>query len=328
MLRRHAVCFAAVLCLATAAQAAPPTAEALLTEFGLSADDIAAVKGGKLWTLSPTSANSRDLAAGLAFFVKATPAQLVKEFSAGVLLQVDPNTLASGALTGEGSLDAFAKLSLKPETVKKFQQAAAGDALNLSAEEIAALKALGGDKAAPADVEAKVKALLLARYQAYRAKGLGGIAVYDRGSDKRSAADELRSFVKASKTLQKYAPTAFAALDSYPGGKPADAEERFKWVYFLANKSPTLALVHGMAVKEGDATVVMQRQYYVSEGFNCEEAVATLFPVAEGTVITYANHTSTDQVEGFGGGMKKSIGTKMMSGQLQSLFEKLQKKAR
>jgi len=286
------------------------------------------VKGGRIWAQNPKSTNSRDLAAGVAFFVKAAPAQLVKELKEGVPLQVDPNTIASGTLTGEGSAEAFAKLALKPDTVKKFQKAEAGDALNLSAEELATFKALGGDKAAPQDVEAKVKALLLARYQAYKSKGLGGIAPYDRGGDKRSPADELRTFTQGSRTLQKYAPAAWAALDSYPGGKPADAEEKFKWIYFLANKSPTLALMHGMAVIEGDAVIILQRQFYVSEGFNCEQAIAARLPVAEGTVIVYANHTSTDQVEGFGGGAKKSIGTRMMSGQLQSLFEKLQKKGR
>jgi hypothetical protein len=318
----------ASLLAATTALAAPPTADALMTELGLSADDITAVKAGKLWGLTPPSAGPRDLSAGVVFFVKASPAQLTKEFTGGVLLQVDPNTISWGGLSGEGSLDAFAKLALKPDTVKKFQKAEAGDALNLSTEEVAALKALGGDKATPQDVEAKVRALLLARYQDYRTKGLAGIAPYDRGGSKRSVADEIRGFVKVSKTLQKYAPTAWAALDAYPASKPADAEERFRWAYFIANKSPTLALVHGLAVKDGDAVLVMQRQFYVSEGFNCEEAVGALLPVAEGTIVVYGNHTSTDQVEGFGGGMKKSIGTKMMSGQLQGLFEKLQKKGR
>ena len=79
---------------------------------------------------------------------------------------------------------------------------------------------------------------------------------------------------------------------------------------------------------DGDAYIALQRQYYVSEGFNCEQAIAAFLPVQDGTVVVYANHTSTDQVAGFGGGAKRSIGSKMMSSQLEEIFGKLQKSAK
>lgn len=67
------------------------------------------------------------------------------------------------------------------------------------------------------------------------------------------------------------------------------------------------------------------RQFYVSEGFNCEQAIAALLPAQGGTVVIYSNHTSTDQVEGFGGGAKRSIGRGMMAKQLEALFGELQR---
>ena len=70
-----------------------------------------------------------------------------------------------------------------------------------------------------------------------------------------------------------------------------------------------------------------QRQFYVSASYNTEQAVAGFVPVPEGTLVVYANRTSTDQVAGFGGGTKKAMGKKLMASQLQGLYEKLRKAA-
>ena len=61
---------------------------------------------------------------------------------------------------------------MTPAQLKAFAHAAPGAELNLSLGEIDALRAAGGD--APA-VQYAVRALLPARYRAYRAKGLAGI---------------------------------------------------------------------------------------------------------------------------------------------------------
>jgi hypothetical protein len=51
-------------------------------------------------------------------------------------------------------------------------------------------------------------------------------------------------------------------------------------------------------------------------------------PAQGGTVVVYSNHTSTDQVAGFGGGAKRSIGSKLMASELEGMFTKLQKAAK
>jgi hypothetical protein len=315
---------------ATVAHAELPPVDTLLGDLGFSPDEIASIKGGKIATLSPAGAHERDLAAGFAFFVQLSPAELAKTLKAGLLNDVDENTIASQTISATGTLDDFAKLALKPETesrVKRYVSAAGGEDLNLSTDEIAAFNKLGAT-AAPAAVESQLRQSLLARYQAYRAKGLAGIAPYDRGKGKaRSAADDLRAALESSKMLKKYAPQAYTAMMNYPSAKPSGADELFRWTQLSAHDVPTIVLVHGMYVPDGDALLVLQRQFYVSEGFNCEQAVAGFLPVEGGTVVLYVNHTSTDQVTGFGGGAKRSIGSKLMSSQLQGLFGKLQKKA-
>jgi hypothetical protein len=70
----------------------------------------------------------------------------------------------------------------------------AGEEINLSLDEIAALHAAGADAHA---IENAVRAVLLARYRAYRAKGLAGIASYARGGSATSASDELAASTAA-----------------------------------------------------------------------------------------------------------------------------------
>jgi hypothetical protein len=62
----------------------------------------------------------------------------------------------------------------------------------------------------------------------------------------------------------------------------------------------------------------------VSASFNCEQAIAALLPVQGGSVVVYGNRTSTDQVEGWGGSAKRSIGSKLLESQLESQFTKMQ----
>ncbi len=65
----------------------------------------------------------------------------------------------------------------------------------------------------------------------------------------------------------------------------------------------------------------VQRQYYVSTGYNAEQAIVAFLPVGDGTLVIYTNHTSTDQVAGFGGGAKRTIGRTVMAAQLEKIFE-------
>ena len=59
-----------------------------------------------------------------------------------------------------------------------------------------------------------------------------------------------------------------------------------------------------------------------------EQAVAAILPAQGGSIVLYSNHTSTDQVAGFGGGAKRSIGSKLMGSELEKIFAKVQTTAR
>lgn len=308
-----------LVCAATA-HAQLPAAEALLASAGFSPAQITQVNAGQLVRGSAPASNPRELVAVFAFRVATPPAGLVKDARTGLLDRVDPNTLAFAPISGAPS--DFAKLVLTDAHAARFRNAAPGSDLNLSTQEIATFQQLGPNATTGA-VTTAVREMLAARVAAYRAKGLAGIAPYARsGGSTRDAAADLRSALGASRLLQQYVPGAHRAMAEYPNGKPAGTEEEFRWSLFEANGVATIALTHSLFVPDGDARVVMQRQFYVSTGYNSMEAVAGFMPSQRDTIVAYAGRTSTDQVEGIGGGARRSLGSRVLASQLESMFEK------
>lgn len=313
--------------LATALPAAGQGSRAkdVLAELGFPADTEQQVLAGSLVKTTLKAATDRELAVALAFVVKVPPAKLLARLHGGLLLAIDPNSKHHGALDGEGSLAQLAALELSPGQVKAYSNAKPGEDLNLSKAEISAFQALADQPAA--QIEHQVRKSLIARYAAYRAKGLDGIAAYERRRGKQTpAAGDLKRASEAESGLKKFAPAFFELLNSYPKGK-ANATENFNWQNYEAHGDPVLILTHAFTMSEGNAIVACQRQFYVSSSYNVEQALAGLLPVSEGTLVIYVNRTSTDQVTGFGGGGKRAIGTRVLASQLEDLFSKLQKAA-
>jgi hypothetical protein len=112
--------------------------------------------------------------------------------------------------------------------------------------------------------------------------------------------------------------TADAQVQAYGD---ADIQESFFWMRSIIHGKPTYVRQQTMAVADDNARAVMQRQYYVSTGYNGEQAVAGFLPVRGGTLVFYSSHAFTDQVSGFGGSVKRSIGSRVMADQLEKTFE-------
>jgi hypothetical protein len=171
-------------------------------------------------------------------------------------------------------------------------------------------------------VQAELRRMLLARYQAYRASGLAGIAPYDRGSGRGSdTASDLRRAGQAAQSVHKYLPAFQQVLIGYPRATLAGTQERFFWLKSLIHDQVTYILVHVLVATDGAARVVMQREFYVSTGYNAEQTLSMFLPVQEGTVAVSTVHAFTDQVTGFGGSMKRGIGSKVMASKMKDLYE-------
>lgn len=313
------------LVLASIAQAELPATPDLLADLGLSPAEISQVESGEIVHPDISPASDRELVVAMVFRLPVKPDELVARVRKDVFDRVDPTVTAFGLIGDSTGPEAFGSLALDESTAQGFAEAEAGDDVNLSKAEIAAFEGLG--KGAKTDaVTARLRRMLADRLAAYRARGLDGIAPYARGGrDVRDPAEELRIASKATRALQRLAPAAHRVLLEYPAAQPDGMEESFRWSQFEAHGTPAIALTHVMLVPDGDAWLLVQRQFYVSAGYNAEQAVGAFLPSKAGTVVVYSNRTSTDQVTGFGGGAKRSIGSKLLGSQLESLFERSRK---
>jgi hypothetical protein len=299
---------------------AQPSADQLLTDMRLSAADRQRVLKGEFVTADIPAVSERDLSFAIAFLVKTSPEALGKQVVAGELVTADAQVQAHGEIKGAGSPADFAGLTITSEEAQALSSARAGEAVNLSAGEIAAFTAARGG--GPQAVQQQLRTMLLARYQAYRTSGLAGIAPYDRGGGRSTDhAADLRRAAEATPGLKKYVATFHATLLGYPKVTAPQLRESFFWVKSVIQGKPTYILTHIMAAPEGAARVLARRQYYASTGYNGEQSVAGFLPVQGGTVVVYASHAFTDQVAGFGGSMKRSIGSSVMAGKIKEMFE-------
>ena len=298
---------------------AQPTADQVLTDVGLSSDDKQRVLNGEFVSADIGGVSDRDLAFAIAFVVKTTPDNLSKTIVAGDLITADEQVKTFGVISPGGALADFAKLDLSNQAAQALTSAQPGESVNFSASEFADFSAVRGGTTHA--VQQQLHRTLLARYQAYRASGLGGIAPYDRGGSTTDLAADLRRAGQAARHLQKYMPGFYAVLLDYPKATVPGMRESFYWLRYDIRGKETYVLTHFLTAPEGAARVVVQRQYYASTGYNGEQAIAGFLPVQEGTVVVYGAHAFTDQVEGFGGGMKRSIGRGVMADQMKKLFE-------
>src|SRR5262249_3651875 len=163
----------------------------------------------------------------------------------------------------------------------------------VSADEISALHDVGHGAHA---VEEQVHALLLARYRAYRANGLAGIASYARNGSAVSAGDDIAAVNRAARASKVLSAKFYDLLDHYPRDRPPVFAENFHWTHFRAHGEDTIALMHVFQGTFDETVVLVQRQYYVSTGYNAEQAIVGFLPDGDGTLVVYTNHTSTDQV--------------------------------
>src|SRR6267142_1771788 len=154
------------------------------------------------------------------------------------------------------------------------------------------------------------------------ANALAGIAPYDRGSGRTTDhAADLRKASEATPGLKKYLPAFQALLLGYPKAAVAQMRESFVWTRSVIEGRPTYILTHVTAVAEGGARVIGRRQYYASTGYNGEQSVAGFLPVQGGAVVVVTSHAFTDQVAGFGGFMKRTIGSKVMESKMREIYE-------
>ena len=199
--------------------------------------------------------------------------------------------------------------------------ASPGEDLNLSAQEIATFNAL---QPTPAAITPAVRAALLARMQAYQTEGPRrhrALRAQQRHALARRGAPHDDQGLAA---LQRYVPAAYQMLLAYPNRSRPAPRRPSAGQQINAHDTPTYTLTHG-AVRAGRQRLRRRAAHVLREhaASTPSRPIAALVPVQGGTVMVYGNRTSTDQVEGWGGGAKRSIGSKLLESQLEALAGKV-----
>jgi len=317
------------------AEISMPTAEELLAYVGFTDTETNKVMAGEIVSSDLEASSENELALVVAMLVRAPVSKVLDIVQSGTIYKLNKEVIAFGEI-GDATMDKDDLTGLgfdasEAKEVAQLLKVKPGSTFNLSTAEIKRFNAIASrhqskgaekDAAVREAINAGYRAVLTGRYKAFRQSGLGGIAPYDRGGGKQgNPGKELVDKTKTYKLMQKRAPEFYHALLNYPHDSVDDIKNTFIWIKQLVNKRPAFILGHRMLqVRPNEYAVSVFREFYVGHNYNSMQLILVTFPVKEGTFVFYSNRTSTDQVAGFGGGMKRKIGGQMLQREVVKLF--------
>ena len=300
------------------------------TNLGFEESDLDKLAQGEIVSRDLQEDSKKELALAVAMVVKAPFGEVFDWLQKRAIDDVDETILSHGVLPdGAVSAESFASLSFEPGELDKLLLVEPGSDFNLSQPEIAKLQGIAkANESAPIAKQQEAIAqayreILSQRVDAYRQGGLAGIAPYTRGGDEAQPGKELGLAVEEMKYIEEGAPTFYHAFKNFPADAKPSMESQFTWQIQSIQDRPTVVLVHRMIERHEDYAVAGRREYFVGQSFNSLQIIAGAFSYGEDTLIFYTNRTFTDQVAGFWGGTKHTIGRKMMLGEVVKLFESI-----
>ncbi len=306
------------LLLAPAIQAQDVSPGELGARIGLSERAIERVKAGEIVSEPLEPSSDKDLSLAVVMRLDApigtlfdfVDADRVSEYQTVVIAeeQVDPAAPSLAALT------------LPPDLRERLARDPAGTFYMSEAEarRVAAAAAGGPDAAQDAYREA-----LAERVRAYWEKGIEGIEPY--AGKGRSPADDLTHANEASRKIVR-GRTTRAELDAPPARSPGKATHKIYWSLQKGRDQAAPVLIHRILYREDDGELFVQRRFYSGYDYDALQTLVGVLPSSVGgSVVFYTNRTYTAQVAGFGGGAKRSIGRKLLEGEVVAEMERARK---
>ncbi|HEX4824091.1 MAG TPA: hypothetical protein VFV19_07240 [Candidatus Polarisedimenticolaceae bacterium] len=323
---------------AVAPAASPPiTIEEAAACLGLSAQQIADVRAGKIVSTDFQELSERELAITVAMLVKRPIADIAGAVRGSGMMEADPNIMTFQAL-GDGDVkDAdFAGVAFSKDEASELHgllTAKRGTEFNLSAAEIARFESVRArftgtcDAACAEAVTDAYRAALAERLRAYRSGGTNAIAPYARSGEKVvRAGDDLRAAAVGCALVHDRFPDVVRAFVDYPEHAIPGITSRFFWAKQHVQDRPAFLLVHRLLYEQKDAFLGMERQFYVGHSYNCLLIMSGCLGLGGETLVFYINRTSTDQVAGFPQGTRHSLGRRHMRAEIIASLEKIRAK--
>lgn len=313
------------------------SAEILLERAALTGPQLEALQAGKVVTygLSQLELEPEQLAATLLVLVTAKVPDVATKIADRISLQTHEGAPMAYDLEGEAD-DVFGQAVVfgaeEAAEINRLLRVRSGDEFNFSTEEIRWFQAAAADvpqggsrytNAAKA-MTSTLRRVLQTRYQAYRARGLNGIAPYDRGRGEAVDPGEgLRFALDSINLLRIYFPRFYLAFREYPAAGAEAYKQRHVLIKQITRGRPAFVLAHWMVDINESYALIAERQYYVSHTYDILQNMIACLPYRGGTLVGLLNQTFTGKVAGFARGIRHDIGRKRIQETIRPLFESL-----
>ena len=312
-----------ILILITLFMALPAFAEMrepmdVARQLGMSDKAIGRVKNGEVVVEDLEASSDKDLSIALVARLDAPLEEIYEFLRSDRLVEISTVTLAVGEI--DTSTFSMAGMDL-PDDVLQALIDDPENSFHMSKEEMASVAAAAAN--GKTQVLAAYQAVLSARARAYWEKGIAGITPY-AGKDRSPAIDLGHANDADRKFLRN--PAVQAELDAIPSKSSGKAKHSLSWAIEKGRDRAAPVLNHRILYAENDGEVSIQRRFYSGYDYDSLQIVVGILPISDGkSAVAYTNHTYTAQVTGFGGGAKRSIGTKLLKKDLVAEMERAQK---
>ena len=244
----------------------------------------------------------------------------LSDYSDAIAVKVDDLDDPSSALS---------KLHFSPDEQDEVDRLMAydeGDSFNFSEAEIKRLHLLRAHATSKKEsAESFMREVLAERMKAYHKRGVHSIAAYERGHTVHIDKD-LKKGSQDLQVLKRWFDYFYEDFLHYPDVKDTHYTQKFYWVKDAMEGRPVFILKHQMVHEQPGATVIAERQFYISHGLDGLQVEIICMPYKGGTILGMGAQTFTGKVAGMGGLVAHKIGRMQMEKELRPMFVNLQRK--
>jgi hypothetical protein len=316
-----------------------PSIEETIAHLPFEGADLEKLLANEIVSYELEAGTDKELAIVVAMLVRAPIDRLAERVLKGDVLRASADVIEVHFLGDHpASEELFSGVGFTADESKEVAELlrdAPGSKFNLSKEEIEHLNSVAqkvkssgsaDDPTVRNTINDAYRTILLERYKAFRQGGLGAVAPYDRGKKSVDPGEELRDKIRRSTLMKERMPNFYRALLNYPDDGRDAIHNRFALIKKSVNGRPAYVLGRRMyQLEPGDYALYAYQEFYVGHSYNSLQIISGAAQVEQGTLVFYVNRTSTDQVAGFGGGVKRSIGRGMMRSAVVEQFESIRR---
>ena len=186
------------------------------------------------------------------------------------------------------------------EEIQKLFSYDKGEEFNFSDVEISALENVTKSKELTSqNAGAFFQELLKVRTQKYLAEGVSGISTYEHSDEDTSVQNDIKTSSLHFHVMQKHFPKLYKDYLNYPDVKSDVYEQKFYWLKDKIEDRVTFTLKHQMVEEKNNFFIILERQFYISNGLDTLQTQILCMPYKKGTFIALSSQSFTPKVAGW-----------------------------